>query len=127
MGSRVYIRWALLLFASAAVFAADITGKWAGQMSGPNGDGIAITFEFKQDGTKLTGTADGPGGQILQITNGKIVEDKLSFTVSFDGGGGEMKILHEGTLSGEEIKLSIKFDGRPDADGPSGIVLKRAK
>ena len=117
---------ALLLVAFTAAFAADVTGKWTGQMGGPNGDGMAIGFEFKQDGTKLTGTADGPAGQ-LQIKDGKVEGEKISFTISFDGGGGEMKIVHEGTIKGDEIQLNIKMDGGPGGDGPGGITLKRVK
>ena len=128
MKMNVSIRLIVLLAISfAGAFAADVTGKWTGQMGGPNGDGMAITFDFKQDGTKLTGTADGPGGQTLQLKDGKVEGDKISFTVSFDGGGGDMKILHEGTIKGDEIKLNIKMDGGPGGDGPGGVTLKRAK
>ena len=128
MKMNVSIRLVVLLTISlAAAFAADVTGKWTGQMGGPNGDGMAVTFDFKQDGTKLTGTADGPGGQTLQLKDGKVEGDKISFTVSFDGGGGDMKILHEGTIKGDEIKLNIKMDGGPGGDGPGGVTLKRAK
>ena len=57
---------ALFVFA-APVFAADIDGKWAGTFSGgPSGD-IAIAFNFKADGAKLTGTTTGPDGMELPI------------------------------------------------------------
>jgi hypothetical protein len=136
MKHLVSIRYGLLLaLVTGVALAADVTGKWIGQMGGPDGDGPALTFTFKQDGTKLTGTADGPGGQALQITNGKVEGDKISFTLSFDGGGGEMKIAHEGTAKGDEIKLSVKMEGGPGGSsgpgggpgGPGGITLKRAK
>ena len=128
MRLNVAVRFVLLLMVSfATALAADVTGKWTGQMGGPNGDGMSITFDFKQDGTKLTGTAEGPGGQPLQIKDGKVEGEKTSFIVSFDGGGGDMKILHEGTIKGDEIKLNIKMDGGPGGDGPGGLTLKRAK
>jgi len=88
-----------ILFAltTCLALAADVTGKWSGEMGGPDGGGgMSITFTFKQDGTKLTGTADGPGGQPLQIKDGKVEGDKISFAISFDGGDGEMKVVHEG-------------------------------
>ena len=101
MKMNVSIRLIVLLAISfAGAFAADVTGKWTGQMGSPNGDGMSITFDFKQDGTKLTGTADGPGGQTLQLKDGKVEGDKISFTVSFDGGGGDMKILKRGNDQG---------------------------
>ena len=122
------IRLVLLVMATlTAAFAADVTGKWTGQMGGPDGGGgMSISFEFKQDGTKLTGTTDGPGGQ-TQIKDGKVEGNKISFTISVDAGGGDMKVLHEGTIDGDEIKLNIKMDGGPGGDGPGGITLKRAK
>jgi hypothetical protein len=111
------------VLATGMAFAADITGKWTGE-GGPDG-GMTVTFNFKQDGVKLTGTTSGPGGE-LQIKDGKVEGDKIVFTVSFDGGGGEMKIVHEGTIKGDEITLKIKMgDG---GDGPGGeMTLKRAK
>jgi hypothetical protein len=116
----------LVLLAAGMALAADVTGKWTGQMSGPDGGGMSISFNFKQDGTKLTGTAEGPGGDPIQIQDGKVEGDKISFTVSFDGGGGEMKIMHEGTVKGDEITLNVKMEG--GGEGPNGpMPLKRAK
>jgi hypothetical protein len=111
----------LVAFATAAAWAADVTGKWSGQMSGPNGE-MSLTANFKQDGTKLTGTMDGPGGEPMQIQDGKVEGDKIVFAVAFN----DMKIVHEGTVKGDEITLQIKMDGSP-GDGPGPIKLKRLK
>jgi hypothetical protein len=132
MRRSVTIRCAVLLaLATAVALAADISGKWTGQMGGPDGDGPSMVFNFKQDGTKLTGTVDGPGGEPLQIKDGKVDGDKISFTLSFSGDRGEMKITHEGTIKGDEITLSTKMEGGPDGGpgGPGGgsMTLKRAK
>jgi hypothetical protein len=111
----------LLAPASPARAAADVTGTWTAQMQGPNGD-MTLTFHFKQDGDKLTGTVESSmGGDAFEISNGKIDGDKISFDTSFNG----MTINHAGTVSGEEIKLSAKSD-----DGqmpPMDLTLKRAK
>lgn len=111
---------AIALLAPVASFAADITGKWVGEMGGE----FTMTFNFKQDGNKLTGTADGPGGAPLQIQAGKVEGNKISFTVSVDG---QMSIAHEGTINGDEISLTIKMDGGPGGGPPGPIKLKRAK
>ena len=84
---------------------------------------MQISFTFKQDGTKLTGTVQGPQGDAMAIANGKIDGDKISFTVAFNG----MTITHEGTVNaaGDEIKLTSKSD---QGDFPGGqMTLKRAK
>src|ERR1039457_2589589 len=103
--------------------ATDITGTWAGELKGPDGGagGFQLSFTFKQDGAKLTGTVQGPQGEPIAITDGKIDGDKISFKVNVNG----MTIIHDGTINaaGDEIKLGSKSD-----QGPSGdLVLKRSK
>src|ERR1017187_1566569 len=109
MRRPIIIKCAIVFALTAGLaLAVDVTGKWSGEMSGPDGGGMSITFTFKQDGTKLTGTADGPGGQPLQIKDGKVEGDKISFAISFEGGDGEMKIVHEGSVNGDEMTLDRK-------------------
>ena len=107
-----------LLFACAALLmtfapltaraATDVTGTWAGAMNGGQG-GINLTFTFKQDGAKLTGTVDAGQGQPVAISDGKVDGDKISFKVVIQGGA---TITHEGTINaaGDEIKLTSKSD-----------------
>ena len=124
MRSAMWIRCAVLLVLAAGMaFAADVTGKWTAEFPGPDGGSMTITYNFKQDGTKLTGTAEGPGGS-LPIQEGKVEGDKISFTVTFDAGGGEMKIGNQGTIKGDEITLTVKVG---DQEGPGPVKLKRAK
>ena len=63
---------------AASAWADDVTGKWSGELNGPNGS-MTLTASFKQDGTKLTGTIDGPGGEPMQIQDGKVDGDKIVF------------------------------------------------
>jgi opacity protein-like surface antigen len=111
----------MMAFTAASAFAADVTGSWTGKMVTPNGDGFQITFNFKVDGAKLTGTVAGPQGDPLEITEGKFDGDKLSFNVSFNG----MTIKHEGVITGDTIKLTTKTDSD---DFPGGeMTLTRDK
>lgn len=115
------IRVAVLAFiTSAAAWGADVTGKWSAQMNGPDGGGMTMTFNFKQDGTKLTGTIDGPGGEPMAIQDGKVDGEKIVFEVSFN----DMKIVHKGTIKGDEISLTIQMKGGPGG-GPGPLKLKR--
>ena len=112
----------LLILASVFAFAADISGAWSGSLAGPDGgDGFAISFTFKQDGAKLTGTVRGPQGDPIEISEGKVDGDKVSFSVSFNG----TTFRHEGTITGEEIKLSMKSEGGGFPGG--SFVLKKTK
>lgn len=117
---------ALILAALMALpVLADVSGKWTGELSGPDGNGgFTLAFTFKQDGNKLTGTVQGPQGDPIAISDGKVDGDKLSFTVKIEANGG-MTITHDGVINGDEIKLSTKSDGGNFPDRP--ILLKRAK
>jgi hypothetical protein len=107
---------------ATAAWAADVSGKWSGQLSGPDGNGMALSMNLAQDGTRLTGTMDGPGGEQMRIQDGKVDGDKVVFALSFN----DMKIVHEGTVKGDEMTLTIRMDGGPGG-GPGPIVMKRVK
>jgi len=110
-----------VLLSATLALAADVTGAWTGEAPGPNGEGFQLTFTFKQEGAKLTGTVAVPQGPPLDISNGKVDGDKISFDVSFNG----MTIKHDGVVNGDEIKLNTKAD---DPNFPGGeMTLKRAK
>lgn len=111
----------LMAFGARSVFAAtDMTGTWTGQMQSPDGNGFSLTFVFKQDGAKLTGTVQGPQGDPLAIDNGKVDGNNFSFTVSFNG----TTITHTGTITGDEIKMTTKAD---QGNFPGGqMTLKRS-
>jgi len=89
---------ALLVFA-AVCLAANVDGNWEGTVKTPNGD-MALTFVFKADGAKLTGTVQSPMGE-LPIADGKIDGDKITFNV--DAGGNT--IAHEGKLNGDTMTM----------------------
>jgi hypothetical protein len=115
----------LLTFAPMTALAAtDFTGTWTGAMAGGGNGGFQLSFTFKQDGTTLTGTVQGPQGDPITISNGKIDGDKISFTVVIQGG---TTITHEGTINpaGDEIKLTSKSD--QGGFGGGEMTLKRAK
>jgi hypothetical protein len=102
---------ALLLLAAPAM-AADVDGKWAGTVSTPGGD-FPVSFEFKADGTKLTGTTMSPDGSAVNIKDGKIDGDKIAFGVSLDFGGMSIDIAYTGVVSPTEVKLTADVAGMP--------------
>ena len=126
MKTLLYVCAALMMALTpvTALAATDVSGTWTGDMKAPDGStGFTISFTFKQDGAKLTGSVQGPQGDPIAISDGKIDGDKITFTVAFNG----MTISHAGTLNstGDEIKLTSKTDS---GDYPGGeMTLKRAK
>jgi len=100
-----------LLLAAASCFAADVDGKWSGNMATPNGD-VPVNFSFKAEGAKLTGTTTGPAGDIA-IADGKVDGDKISFSVTFDFGGMPLTMNYSGAVAKDQIKFSIDVFGMP--------------
>jgi hypothetical protein len=109
-----------MTLSAATALAADVTGTWTASTQTPNGD-FQLTFTFKQDGANLTGSVQGPGGDPITISNGKVDGDKFTFDDSFNG----ITIHHECTVNGDEIKMTAKSDS---ADFPAmQLTLKRSK
>src|SRR5437870_5473969 len=111
---------AILLVMTAA--AADVAGKWVGNMPTRDGQTRETTFEFKASGDTLTGRMSGPQGAI-DIKDGKISGGDLSFKVSFDAGGNTIVLLFKGTVSGDQIKFTRKREG---ADQSQEFTAKKA-
>jgi len=114
----------LFLLLATAAWAADVTGTWKGEVSTPDGNSFTLTYNFKQDGAKLTGTVLGPQGDPLPLDNGKVEGDKISFSVKVDMNGGTV-FSSEGTINGDAITLKTKAEGG-DMDFPP-MTLKRQK
>jgi hypothetical protein len=124
MKKLLYACTALVMaLTTATALAADFSGTWTGEMGGGNG-GFQLSFTFKQDGAKLTGTVQGAQGDPIAISEGKIDGDKISFKVVIQGG---TTITHDGTINaaGDEIKLTTKSEGGQFPGGE--MTLKRAK
>jgi opacity protein-like surface antigen len=109
---KVYAIVVGLVFLAAPAFAADVDGKWTGSVSTPMGD-LPVQYEFKAEGTSLTGTTLGFDGGSVPIKNGKVDGDKISFTVTFDLGGMSLDLSYTGVVTASEIKMTGDFMGMP--------------
>ena len=109
-----------LLLAAAPAFAADVDGKWAGALDTPGGS-VPISYTFKAEGAKLTGTTATPDGQTIAIKNGKVDGNKISFSLDVDFGQGPTVFNYTGVVTPTEIKLHSSF-----MDMPIDIALKKA-
>ena len=67
-------------------------------------------FTFKQDGTALTGALKSEGSE-LQIREGKVNGDDVSFVVAQKIGNREVTLTYTGRVSGNEIKFTVSFAG----------------
>ncbi len=121
---RVILSAALVLAAVTLALAANVDGKWVAQVPGQGGQTREITFTFKAEGDKLTGTVSGRQGDVA-IADGTIKGDDISFTQAFNAQGNAIKLVYKGKVSGDEIKFTRTVEGmdRP----PSEFTAKRVK
>lgn len=94
---------------AALLHAADLTGKWKAAFDTQVGK-QTYTYELKADGEKVTGKAtgdiNGENKRTVDIKDGKLVGDTVSFVEVFDFQGNEISITYKGKLAGDEIKFT---------------------
>ena len=99
-----------LFLAAAAVFAADVNGKWVAQVPGRGGETREATFTFKADGNQLTGSVTTPRGE-APISDGKIDGDDISFSQVMEFNGNQVKLNFKGKVAGDVIKFTRQREG----------------
>ena len=116
------IRWMIALAALTlwASFAADIDGKWTGQVEGRNGP-QPQTMTLKASENTLTGSIEGGRGGPVEISDGKIDGSNVSFKVIREFQGNKITQEYKGTISGSELKLTVSGGRR----GPSEVTYKK--
>ena len=120
----LFLSACLVLAAVSVVWASDLNGKWVAQVQGQNGQTRETTFNFKVEGSKLTGTVSGRQGD-NPISDGTVKGDDVSFTVVANFNGNEIKLLYKGKVTGDDLKLSRTREG---GDQPAQeFTAKRVK
>jgi len=108
----------IALALSILAFAADVTGKWTYEQPGRGGGpGRPVTITLKQDGAKLTGSVPGMGrggaeAPAMEVMDGKVDGNTISFTTKMEMGGNTRITKYEGTVEGDTIKFKITRDGQ---------------
>lgn len=114
-----------LAFVGSALAQDNIAGKWKAQFDSQIGT-QNYTFEFKMDGTNVTGKAIGErqiGTNEVAITEVKINGDEISFVEPLKLQDNDVRIEYKGKVSGDELKLHRKVGDLAEYD----IVAKRVK
>jgi hypothetical protein len=125
MTGRLITAAALVLGLAGAAAAGDVAGTWTAEFDSQIGV-QKYTYVFKVDGETLTGTATGErmGDTVeVEITDGKVVGDKVTFTEMLDFQGQQIPITYTGTIAGDEIN----FTRNVGEFATEEIVAKRKK
>ena len=59
---RILLNVLIMAAMATAAFAADVTGKWAAEVQGRDGQKMTQMFDLKASGETLTGTVSSPRG-----------------------------------------------------------------
>lgn len=106
---RKFFTAALLMCSFVVCLAAiaDLSGKWKGVLKMGDGNELPLTYTFKVDGDKLTGSVASERGEI-QITDGKVNGSDFSFKIAIN----DNVIPNTGKYYGDSTVVESDFNGR---------------
>ena len=118
---RHLARWMAGFAIGAMVMsAADVTGIWSGQMTGRRGEKEDVAFQFKLNGTAITGKMFGDEFD-LPLEEASLTGEQIRFTVTTTNyySGSQIKFVFTGAIKGNEIELTRSRVGGPPVEGPA--------
>ncbi len=125
IGTRLSALAVGLFLGVVPALAADVTGKWTTEFDSQIGK-QTYTFDLKVDGEKVTGKAHfermGQTGDV-DLLEGKLVGDQISFVEKFQFEANELRIVYTGKVKGDEIAFTRDVGGFAKEE----IVAKRVK
>ena len=134
MFKTVFLMTAFLTGVSSLACAANVDGKWTAQFQGRDGNTQTQTLTLKASGSALTGSREGGRGGAVDISNGTIDGENVSFKVVREFNGNQFTQQYKGTLSSSgELALTVSGGGgrgggkRGGKGGGREVVFKRAE
>lgn len=85
---------------------ADLTGKWTGFIKMSDGNDIPLTYLFKVDGEKLTGSITSDQAE-MPMYEGKIKGNEFSFKVDVNGA----PVTNTGKFYGDSVAVDAVLNG----------------
>ncbi|MGI4750356.1 MAG: hypothetical protein ACRYFB_06965 [Janthinobacterium lividum] len=92
-----------------------LTGRWTGQLLSPDGNTSEVEYNFKTDGTTLSGTLESVYGS-SKIENGKVDGNQIVFNINLNG----LYLPHKGKIYPDSVAMNVDYKGLP-----LHITLKR--
>src|SRR5215472_3377043 len=103
---RALLLTGLLALMTTLLTAADLTGKWTGQFDF-NGQAVPLTFDLKSDGAALTGRVNGLPTENIELKDGKIDGNTVTFSAVTDYQGNAVKLVFTGKISENQIDMTM--------------------
>jgi len=103
----------------------DVNGTWECGLKGADGAIRPLVATLKVDGSKLTGVLKGINSPDIDLFDGKIEGDRLSWSSKRPVQGGTVQFNYSGTATAEGLQLTV---ARADGQGPAmNCTAKRGK
>lgn len=118
----------LLLLSSSMLWAADVSGKWAGTLNDKSGHSFPWLLTLQQDGNRLSGKM-GPEKESDQrpLMDGTINGSTLHFRVPGGDGSGTEFVIVELQWSNDELTGNLEGKDRKGQPQTFTVSLKRVK
>ena len=96
--------------------AAAVDGKWEAEIDSPRGP-MVLTFDLKSDGESLAGTIGNDLMGEVEIQEGKVIGDEVSFVQKQVRGDFEIRMKYAGKVTGDEMELTRSVERPPGGRG----------
>lgn len=116
-----------LFFLTACLYAEDFSGIWTGQIPTRNNDTQEISFQFIQEGSKISGKLYGDY-KSMPIIEGKISGNVLAFIVPSQEQAGnqinETRFRFSGRMVDGKIELTRERESARNAGNSGNVQFK---
>lgn len=111
MIKKALVLTGLIAMFSLAALAADLSGTWTGIFHTREGGAFETNLVLKASGDALTGTFQQGNNDEIQIENGKVNGDQVTFSITRGSGDKTRKINFTGKVDGTNMKLTVQPEG----------------
>jgi hypothetical protein len=108
--------------APAEPAAADVTGDWKGTFD-LNGTPMELKFHLKSAGGAVTGSIERPGAPPVEVHEGKVEGDTVSFWITTDYEGETYTIVYKGKVTAGQIEFDM---GTADQSWSASVTAKKS-
>jgi riboflavin synthase alpha subunit len=106
----------------AAPAGPDVTGDWKGTFD-LNGTPTELMFHLKSAGNTVTGTVERAGAPAIEVHEGKVEGDTVSFWITTDYEGETYTIVYKGKVTPGQIDFDM---GTADQSWSASVIAKKS-
>ena len=101
----------LVSLLSLAAMAADLSGNWTGTFHTREGGAFETNLTLKQSGDTVTGQFQSGNNDPIDIENGKVNGDTVTWIITRGTGDKTRKINYTGKVEGNTMHLTFQAEG----------------